>query len=301
MQAIGFVGLFAVAAVVVAVAGTAALVRGLMRPPRKTLGVALAMGLPQDPGEAGLAFESMRLSLSDGGETPAWLVEGRRADGPAVVVVHGFGDSRYGALTWAELLLPHASKLLFYDLRGHGEAESRNAHCGTTDIADLLAILDQLRPDRPVVLFGYSMGGGIAIAAAAQDDAVAGVIADGPYRLWDEPIRHHLRARRLPRWPFVKLAEWALRVMLPAFSPRRFDRAEHARRLRCPLLILHGDDDHLCPLASARALVDAAPDGELVVIEGGGHLDLPLHDEPRYRAALAAFFDRIAASRGRAG
>lgn len=292
-DALGLMVLLGVAAALVVAIGAAGVIHALLYPPRKTYAVALGRGLPTDPGEAGYAFESLRLTLADGRETPAWLVAGQREAGPLVVVVHGFGDSRYGAATWLPLLKPHASKVLLYDLRGHGESEPRTATCGTRDVDDLCHILDQLDV-RNGVLFGYSMGAGIAIAAGARSpERVAGVVGDGAYRLWDEPIRRHLRSRRLPVWPFVPLAGLALRLVVRGFT--RFDRLGHAQKLACPLLLLHGEYDHLCPVESARQLAEAAPDARCVVFESGGHLDLAAADEVKYREALRSFFESLPA------
>ena len=48
-------------------------------------------------------------------------------------------------------------------------------------------------------------------------------------------------------------------------------RAEElARRLRCPVLVIHGDDDAIRPLADGARLAELSG-GELVTIEGGGH------------------------------
>lgn len=288
----GLLVLLGVAAVILTAVVTWAILHGLLHPPRKTYGTALARGLATDPGEMGLAFEPRTFTFEDGTETPAWLITGQRAEGPLVVMVHGFGDSRYGALTWAPLILPHASAVVVYDLRGHGEATSGHATCGTRDLRDVHAILDQVEAEalaRGVVLFGYSMGGGIAIASAAAEPArVSGVIADGPYRHWDEPIKRYLRNRRYPTQPFVSLAGLVLHALVPGFAD--FDRLMHAKELRRPLLVLHGSHDHLCPFASAKELAEAAPQGRLVVFAEGGHLDLAAVDPERYRAALAAFF-----------
>jgi len=46
--------------------------------------------------------------------------------------------------------------------------------------------------------------------------------------------------------------------------------AELATRLRCPVLVIHGDEDAVRPLAAGARLAELA-DGELVTIEGGGH------------------------------
>jgi pimeloyl-ACP methyl ester carboxylesterase len=57
-----------------------------------------------------------------------------------------------------------------------------------------------------------------------------------------------------------------------------------------PLLLIHGDDDRLAPLAIAEWLHRHAPGSELIVVEGGSHM-LPIT-----HADLLA--DRIAAHSG---
>jgi pimeloyl-ACP methyl ester carboxylesterase/predicted glycosyltransferase len=53
--------------------------------------------------------------------------------------------------------------------------------------------------------------------------------------------------------------------------PPSFDVSEEMyRRIRCPLLLIHGSDDRIQPIARARKVADVT-DAELVEIEGGGH------------------------------
>jgi pimeloyl-ACP methyl ester carboxylesterase/predicted glycosyltransferase len=54
----------------------------------------------------------------------------------------------------------------------------------------------------------------------------------------------------------------------PYLDPER--AAELAARLRCPVLVIHGDEDAIRPLANGARLAELAR-GELVVVEGGGH------------------------------
>ena len=298
---LGLVLLLAAAAGLVLTIVVALLLHALLRPPRKTYATALGRDLPTDPGQLGLPFEDVTFSLEGGAATPGWIVTGEKSDAITLVTVHGYADSRYGILNRLPLLAPHVERFVLYDLRGHGESEAPNAHCGITDVHDLIGILDQANVTGPVVLFGYSMGAGIAIAAAAFADRThhpdrtwypAGVIADGPYRHWDEPIRCYFRAHRYPVWPVIPITGLLLDRFMPGFGD--FDRAGHARQLQCPLLVLHGEDDWLCPLHSARDIADAAPDARLVTFPGGGHLDLADIDEATYRNQIADFLDRAA-------
>ncbi len=210
---LGFLLLLVVAFALLCAVAVAALLHVMHHPPRRTYAVALGKGDPTEPEAVGLRGEEVIFTLSDGSKTPAWVAHGQQPAGPVVLVLHGYGDSRYGSLTWAPLLAPHASHIVCFDQRGQGESSAALSMLGTREVADVQAVLDQLQPERPAVLFGYSMGAGVAVAAAAnaseadgRGDAVAGVIADGVYRYWYEPVRQSLRDRRYPVEPVLSLS-----------------------------------------------------------------------------------------------
>ncbi len=292
---LGLLYLFAIAAVLITVVGAVALVYGLAHPFRKTLAVAVARQLAADPSELGLAYQERRFTLADGSMSPGWVIEGRAAGsaaGPVVVFAHGFGDSRFGALTWVPQVVDFASRVVVYDLRAHGDSSARISRTGMADVDDLLAVVDQLDvPDR-VVLFGHSLGAGVSIVAAGRGHSnIVGVIADGPYRYWWEPIVGLMRQKRWPAYPFIWLA--GLGLMAMGVRLGRFDRVRHAAKVSCPLLVLHAMDDPLCRAESARQIVEAAGQGKLIEFDGGGHGGLCAHDPDRYRQALAEFFESL--------
>ncbi len=296
----GLALLLLVAAVLVLALSTWALMRSLRRPPRKTWARALARGLATEPAELGLEAREHAFRLPDGSTTPGWIIAGSQPRGPSVVIVHGFADSRYGALTWLDRVIDHAAAVVVFDLPGHGEAQASATGLGTREPADVLAVVDELAAmtaGRPAVLYGYSLGASIAIGAAALDAtrehrAIAGVIADGPYARWHEPVYRTLRRRRYPAALLTALAGLVFRVTLPGLA--RIDRERDAAALQCPLLVPHGCNDEICPLASAERIVEAAPRGRLVTFDEGCHLDLATCDPDRYREAVAWLFAEIA-------
>lgn len=289
----GIVVLLAAAASIIVLFGTLGLIHGLLHPPRRTIGSALAQGLPADPGEMGLRFTEKTATLPDGSTTLLWLVTGNKPDGPILIATHGFGDSRYGMLSTLTELLPYASQVVLYDMRGHGESTAPISRLATTETSDLLHLLyelDAADPGQSYVFYGASMGAGVSIVAASDDHSgrVIGVVAEGPYRYPVEPVAGFLRSRRWPTFPFGFLAFAHIRFWLGGFE--NFDRALRAKNLACPLLVLAGDHDHICDYASAQAIASAAPQGKLVTFVGGAHLDLSQYDEVLYRQALATFF-----------
>lgn len=284
-------------------AGAAHTAYTLTHPPRRTFSWALARSLPSTPAEIrtpdrpdGYPFESWPLR-SRGRDLHVWDLRGDDPAGPAIIFTHGWGDSRVTSLARVPHLVPLASRLLLWDLPGHGDSPGACA-LGVREADDLLALIERVGPDRPIVLHGFSLGAGVSIAAALREPRVAAVIAEAPYRVPIVPARNVLRAAGLPWRITLPLAMALLGLRaghgLSWATPRTgatFDRARLAAELRIPLLVLHGDRDAVSPPADGQAIARAAPRGTLEFVPGAGHLNLwtdPAH-AARSAAAVARF------------
>jgi pimeloyl-ACP methyl ester carboxylesterase len=271
----------------------------LTRPPRRTYASAVSRGRPGDPSELPVPREFRSWTFrSRGRDMPAWEiacggedfggVNRERPDGSpsgtgrerTFILTHGWGDSRIGGLSRIEFFAPLASRLILWDMPGHGESPGV-CSLGTGEVDDLLALIEHsCGPGEDVVLVGWSLGAGVSIAAArlasgndgAAGARIVGVIAESPYRLAATPAKNVLRERRMPyRWN-VPAALWCIGVEAGVgIRWRGFDRAGLAARLQCPLLVIHGEEDAISPLEDGRAIASAARGGEVVAIPGAGH------------------------------
>jgi pimeloyl-ACP methyl ester carboxylesterase len=272
----------------------------LSRPPRRTYSWAVWRGLPGDPGEGPRPLEFRSWTFrSRGLDLPAWSVRGLDPDGPTVVLTHGWADSRVVMLARVGALAGLARQVVVWDMPGHGEAPGR-CTLGVREPDDLLALLDAVDADGPIVLHGFSLGAGVSIVAAARAPAgrVAAVVAEAPYRLAATPARNVLRLRGLPYratlGPALLLARLVIgRGASGGLGDADFDRAAWAAKLEAatPLLVLSGDADAVCPLEDARAIAASAKTGELVVVPGGDHAGMWL--DPSTQAACVAAVDRL--------
>ncbi|RMH28199.1 MAG: alpha/beta hydrolase [Planctomycetota bacterium] len=271
----------------------------LTHPPRRTYAWAVARRVPGDPGELdpprsyeAFTFRGCRTDL------PAWRVPGDNPDGPTVVLTHGWGSSRVGGLKRLDPVLPHAKQAILWDLPGHGESPG-SARMGTDEHRDLLALLDTLG-NGPIVLFGWSLGAGVSIRAAAEDAGehdIRAVVCEAPYIYPLTPARNVIRLRGMPYRVNLPLAMGGIGVRL-GVGPHwaGFARDRHAAKLgQIPLTVIHGDADPVCPIADGQAIADAAPNGRLIVIPGGGHNNL--WTDPQFREPAAkAIADAVRAA-----
>jgi uncharacterized protein len=215
---------------------------------------------------------------------PVWDIElGDRAGGLSVVFLHGWGRSRVDSLGRIAPFLEQAERIVLIDLRGHGEASGRT-NLGDGEERDIAQLVERL-PDGPVLLVGHSLGATIAIAAASLAPRVLGVIAMAPYDTVRTPLRSRLVVRDLPAGLCVTLALLVLR----AFGAQQYSTIDAARRLRCPLLVLHGANDRIVPVAEAEAIARAGK-GEFVLVADAEHADIEQRED--YARACLAFASR---------
>ena len=128
--------------------------------------------------------------------------------------------------------------------------------------------------DRPIVIYGRSLGTGLA-ARLARDVNPALLVLVTPYESLSAAAR-----RAFPIAP-----EFLLKYRL------RTDAV--IGDVRSPMLFVHGNRDTLIPLAdSERLLALAKSPAELVVVEGAGHNDI--HTFATYVEPLTRHLRRVA-------
>ena len=137
----------------------------------------------------------------------------------------------------------------------------------------------------PLVLFGHSRGGVTVLRAAAQrfeeglSPLPAGVITvaapdtccslDGEARAaMLERGYHEVVSNRTGQTLRIGGA-WLEEQQA---DPEAHDVLRAAAKIACPLLVAHGAEDPTVPPEAARAIADAAPDGRLLLIDGGDHV-----------------------------
>jgi alpha-beta hydrolase superfamily lysophospholipase len=255
------------------------------------------------PDELGLPYETTAVE-SDGLRLPAWFIPARDGQpGPGVVLVHGWESARDRALPMARFLHAAGFHCLAFDVRGHGAnpPETLPLSGGEfgRDAAAAFATL-MARPEVTVgAISGHSMGGIGAILAAAADPRVAGLVATStpadPYRLTRQTFR--LAHLPIPDPIAYPLAWLTTRVYLQPRGHRVPDVSATAAiaRYRGPILLVHGDEDAVVPVAhlerlataarAARAGDAAAEPVETMVVPGGQHSWL--YEVPAYRGAVA--------------
>jgi uncharacterized protein len=127
-------------------------------------------------------YREVTFDASDGVHLSGWYRPTR--NGATILVVHGGGGDRTGAVAHAKLLVRHGYGVLLHDARGRGKSEGTQNAFGwgwTKDVAGALRFLKgrpEVDPER-IGGLGLSTGADALIQAAGQRTDLHAVIADG--------------------------------------------------------------------------------------------------------------------------
>ena len=197
---------------------------------------------------------------------------------PGIVILHGAGSRKENHADFARLACGGGWAALGFDQRGHGESEGEMSPGAITDagrMARLLGGVEGVDPRR-VCARGSSMGGFVAIHAAAVSEALAGVIAICPASergLIAEARRGDLEMRAdvdaLVPW----LQEHDLRDAVGLLAAK-------------PLILLHARGDDVVASEWSEELFERAAEPRRLIVVPGGHHRSVQHDHELNALAL---------------
>ncbi|WP_222566368.1 alpha/beta hydrolase family protein [Limihaloglobus sulfuriphilus] len=229
-------------------------------------------------------FNNMGLKFTAERQTPPR--SGPRFKG-TVVFLHGLGvDKMFYASSWAQLMASHGYRCILPDLRGHGRTTGDYVTYGRREAEDVSRLLDRLwgplPVERPVILFGTSLGGSTAIQTAAKDSRVDAVIALEPFSSLLETAYDFARLEHpvISMFTSRKIIEKAVEDggKIAGFDARRDTALDAAGGLETPLLVIHGSDDRHVTAEHSFRLHEAAANSTLIIKEGKHHMNLGCND-----------------------
>jgi fermentation-respiration switch protein FrsA (DUF1100 family) len=210
------------------------------------------------PGAAGWAeAEEAILDTADGERVIVWYAP-PRGDNPVVIYFHGNGEIIASRASRHRRLTANGIGVVALSYRGYmGSTGSPTEDGLLQDAEAAYRFVTSHWPSSPVVLWGHSLGSGVAVGLAAQH-TVARLILEAPFSSTVD-----VAALRFPILP----VRW---LMLDQF---RSD--ERIQTVWAPLLIMHGDQDWVIPIRLGERLFELAHEPKRFVrIAGGNHVDL---------------------------
>lgn len=205
------------------------------------------------PAEFGLkGVTAERFSVSGGEQVIVWHARPTTRT-ETILYFHGNGGMLGHRSDRFAFLQSQGYGLVVLSYRGYGGSSGRPSEAA--NVADAVMLYDWLRqrgvPPIKIVLFGESLGSGIAVQLAAQL-SVGAILLDSPYSSIED-----VAAARF-WWLPVRGMVW-----------ERYDSMAHVAKLRAPLVVVQGDRDGIVPPHLGAKLVDAATVRKLLIVRDG--------------------------------
>lgn len=233
--------------------------------------------LEQTPRHVGLDFEDVFFATRDDVRLNGWFIPHREARS-TLVWFHGNAGNISHRVENIKLLHDKVKVNIFiFDYRGYGRSEGSISEEGTYLDGEAALDIVQTRfgaAAKNTILFGRSLGAAVAAEMANRFES-QGLILESP---------------------FVSIREMA-RVVFP-FLPigpllrTRYDVREKVKKIKTPLLVMHGDHDEVVPIMQGKMVFDAAPEPKkFFTIAGAAHNDTYFIGGASYFNQMQTFID----------
>ena len=224
----------------------------VIRPPKITA--------RQSPEDYHLPSEDVTLVTQDGLKLSGWFIpkEGTQDSVKrAIIIIHGYPVEKGDMLGIAAQLHPDFDLLLF-DLRYFGKSEGIYTTLGIKERLDLYSALDflQLRGYQHIGVFGFSLGGAVALLTAAEDhriDAVAGYAVFSDVKTLGEETYSRFWIFKNPLVGSMLI--WAR--LLFGESPAVVSPVNAAKKVHVPVFLIHTRQDEQISITHGERLMDA--------------------------------------------
>jgi len=222
------------------------------------------------------------------------------SDKKIAIIIHGYGFSRKSVIGIAAVYYNvFGYSVLLPDLRAHGQSGGEFIGFGWHDSCDILKWTAYLREmfgeNVKIVLHGISMGGATALLTGAKNDkSVNAIISDCSYSSVREILTSRLKIDfNLPKFPFLYIIDLMMKIKCK-FSINDGDVKEEVKKIKCPVLYIHGENDTFIPVRDVYLLYENTKTlKKLYICPNANHAESALINPIEYEQRVYSFLKMV--------
>ncbi|MBU1045405.1 MAG: lysophospholipase [Candidatus Omnitrophica bacterium] len=229
------------------------------------------------PADLGLEYQDVFFNTQDKVRLNAWIIKAKKPKA-TIIFCHGNGGNISHRLEKIACLNQLDLNIFLFDYRGYGQSQGKPSENGLyLDIQAAYRFVKEQQPGLPIIVYGESLGGAIAIDLAARSDiALDGLIVEGTFSNVQDMARTF--------YPFLPTL----------FLKTKFASLDKISRVKVPKLHFHSQDDDIVPFTLGQKLFNSANNPKKFVILQGQHNNCFFVSEALVRSSLSEFIDSIA-------
>jgi uncharacterized protein len=227
------------------------------------------------PIHEGLEFTTHKIPSSDGIMLEAWYVQHRQPAG-LVLLFHGYAGCKADLLHEAKAFHGMGFSALLMDFRGSGGSDGDVTTIGYREAEDVASAYEWAKrtaPNEPLILYGHSMGSAaiLRFLTLHEDVNPAALVLECPFDTLRHTVANRFEAMGIPAFGLADLLIFWGGVQ-HGFNGFRHNPVDYAKRVRCPVLLLHGADDVRVTSKQAESISQSLQgEKEFHIFEDVGH------------------------------
>jgi len=237
-------------------------------------------------------FETVRLHTAKGLQLEGWWIPVNAPKG-TVILFHGYNGNKGSLFPEADRFRALGYNTFLLDFRAHGNSEGYTCSVGYKEAEDVKLAWDyvQKKSQRPIVLWGVSMGAAAILKAVPQYSLTPQkVILQCPFASLTDAVKSRMRSVHLPSsplsqvltfWGGIEQGFWG-----PGFKPENY-----ARKIHMPVLYFYGQKDIRVMPAETQAVFSnlGTPQKKLHIFPNAGHQSFCGKDSAAWMKEVTAF------------
>lgn len=232
------------------------------------------------PSQSEIPYEEVRFRNEEGLLLHGWFFPGK-IPRRTLLFCHGNAGNIGDRLEKIKFLYRIGWNIFIFDYRGYGGSEGSPTIKGLqrdTDAAYRWLVSGKETtkiPPEQIILWGESLGGALATDLAAREN-IGGLILQSTFTSLHDIGKKH--------YPFVP----------SSLVPDVYRSIDTIRKIRTPLLVVHGTEDETVPFGMGRQLYESAPHPKrFYEIKGGHHNDCTAVGKGEYLRQIEEFLNEI--------
>lgn len=217
------------------------------------------------PVQYGLPYENVSFYTSDHVLIKGWFILNKNPHAKTIILLHGYPADK-GDILPSRIFLHKDYNLLFIDFRFLGESGGHYSTAGKMEVEDLRAAIKYLhtRNINEVGVWGWSLGGAVALLASPDSPEIKAVVAESPYaRLGLVADKYYpIFGLDIVIGKLLRLWSWVfLNIDLDSLQP-----AESIKQIKIPVLLIYNKDDQIIGYKHAVVMREATKNKKNVTL-----------------------------------
>lgn len=194
------------------------------------------------PKDFGVPYKDVSFRTQDNVLIQGWFIPSQKSTTKTIVLLHGYPADK-GNILSSRIFLHQNYNLLLFDFRYLGKSGGSYSTVGKNEVLDLLAALHYLDliGIHEVGVWGFSMGGSVALMTAALSPQIKALVVESAYSRLDWMADEYYQIPLL-NYPLAQLTRlWAWLFL--HYDIKEISPAKSAEKLTIPILLIYSKQD----------------------------------------------------------